>query len=84
MSEPSAGKWAASMAAGGFAGGLIAGEMHAGFLLFAGLSLLGSVVAVSLISPNWKSDLENNIGTILGLSTFIPLPCGFIGMILSK
>ena len=84
MTEPSAGKWAASMAVGGFVGGFAAGSLHAGLFLFAGLSLLGAVIAMSLISPNWKSDLEHNIGTVLGLSTFIPLPCGFLGMILSK
>ena len=84
MTERSTGKWAAYMAGGGFLGGVVAGYMHVGFWGFTALTLVASFLAISSLSENWRSELEHNLAMILGLSTVIPLPCGFIGMILSK
>ncbi|MFO1342416.1 MAG: hypothetical protein U1F05_04665 [Burkholderiales bacterium] len=84
MTEPSTGKSAAFMAGGGFLGGVVAGLLHLGFWGFAALTLVSSFLAVSSLSRNWQADLQHNLAMILGLSTVIPLPCGFVGMILSK
>ena len=67
------------MAGGGFFGGVVAGLLHLGVWGLAALTL----VAVSSLSKNWQAELQHNLVMILGLSPVI-LPCGFIGMILSK
>lgn len=72
------------MAGGGFLGGVVAGLLHLGFWGFAATTLVASFLAISSLSKNWLSELQHNFALIIGLSTVIPLPCGFIGMILSK
>lgn len=72
------------MGAGGFFGGLLAGGNNAGFWGFAILSLLGSYALLAALGHIDKGRRDMAIGTILGLSTFVPLPCGFIGMMVGK
>lgn len=72
------------MGAGGFIGGILAGGNNAGFWGFAILSLVGAYALLAMFGHIEKSRRELAIGTILGLSTTIPLPCGFIGMIIGK
>ena len=74
----------AVMAFGGFAGGLLAGGNNAGFLGFVVLSLGASFALLYAMGHIRKETWDQSLGTLLGLSTFVPLPCGFIGMILGK
>lgn len=47
-------------------------------------SLVGSYALLALCGHIEKDRRDMAIGTILGLSTTVPLPCGFIGMFLGK
>lgn len=72
------------MAAGGFIGGVLAGGNNAGFWGITILSLVGSYALLAVFGHIQKDRRDVAIGTILGLSTTIPLPCGFIGMLIGK
>lgn len=72
------------MGVGGFIGGLIAGGNNAGTLWLVILSLGCSYLLLSLLGHIDKDRRDTAIGTILGLSTMVPLPCGLIGMMLGK
>ena len=70
------------MAVGGFVGGLVAGGIHAGPLIAIVISLIGSVSCMSLMGPDWKEQLPENLRGILALCAFVPIPFGFLGYIL--
>ncbi len=72
------------MAAGGFIGGMVAGGNNAGFLGLAILAIGGAFALLAIMGHIRKETWDAQFGTILGLSTTIPLPTGFIGMILGK
>ena len=72
------------MAIGGFLGGLIVGGNDAGTLWFFIATLGTSYLALVLLGHIDKRDDGSGLGTLLGLSTMIPLPCGFVGMLLGK
>ena len=72
------------MAAGGFLGGLIAGGNNAGTWWFFLLTLGASYLLLMLLGHIDRKDYGTGLGAVLGLSTVIPLPCGFIGMLLGK
>ena len=72
------------MAAGGFLGGMIAGGNNTGILWFFLLTLGASYLLLMLLGHIDRKDDGTGLGTVLGLSTVIPLPCGFIGMLLGK
>lgn len=72
------------MAIGGFLGGLIVGGNNAGTLWFFVLTLGMSYFSLILLGHIAKNDDGSGLGTVLGLSTVIPLPCGFVGMMLGK
>ena len=72
------------MAVGGFLGGLIVGGNNAGTLWFFIITLGMSYFSLVLLGHIEKKDNGSGLGTVLGLSTVIPLPCGFVGMILGK
>ncbi len=74
----------AVMAAGGFLGGMIAGGSNAGTWWFFLLTLGGSYLLLMLLCHIDGKDDGSALGTLLGLSTVIPLPCGFVGMLLGK
>ena len=71
------------MGIGGFIGGLIAGGNNAGPWGFVICSLLGSYALLALCGHVEKRRRDMAV-VIIGLSTTIPLPCGFIGMLLGK
>jgi len=72
------------LATGGFLGGLVAGGNNAGAFWFFALSLGCAYGLLVLLGHVEKGMREHWIGTVLGLSTFVPLPCGFIGMMIGK
>ena len=72
------------MAFGGFFGGVVAGGNNAGILGFFVLTLAASYALLYLMGHIRKGSTDHWVGTLLGLSTTIPLPCGFIGMLLGK
>ena len=72
------------MAAGGFIGGLIAGGNNAGFLGLALLSLGASFGLLWAMGHVRREVWDQQLGTLLGLSTVIPLPAGFLGMLVGK
>jgi hypothetical protein len=72
------------MGAGGFIGGVLAGGNNAGLWGFVILSLVGAYALLAVFGHIEKGRRDMAIGMIFGLSTTIPLPCGFLGMIISK
>lgn len=78
------GHWIVVMAAGGFLGGVFAGSNSAGFWGFVILSLVSSYGLLALFGHIEKGRRDTAIGMIIGLSTTIPLPFGFIGMMIGK
>ena len=72
------------MGAGGFSGGVLSGGNYVGFWGFAILSLVGAYALLAVFGHIEKGRRDMAVGTILGLSTMIPLPCGFVGMIIGK
>ena len=72
------------MAVGGFLGGLVVGGNNAGTLWFFVITLGMSYLSLVLLGHISKRDDGSGLGTVLGLSTVIPLPCGFVGMMLGK
>lgn len=72
------------MGAGGFIGGVLAGDNNAGAWGFVILSLVGAYALLAALGHIEKGRRDLAIGTILGLSTMVPLPCGFIGTIIGK
>lgn len=72
------------LAAGGFLGGLIAGGNNAGLVWFFVLSLGCAYGLLVLLGHATKANRDYWVGTVLGLSTFVPLPSGFVGMMIGK
>ena len=72
------------MAAGGFLGGVVAGGSNAGFWAAALLTLVGSYIAVFALGHVEKEKWKLHLGTLLGLSTTIPLPAGLLGFFFGK
>ena len=72
------------MAVGGFIGGMVAGGNNAGFFGLAILAIGGAFASLAIMGHIRKETWDAQFGTILGLSTTIPLPDGFIGMTLGK
>ncbi len=72
------------MASGGFIGGVFAGVNNAGTLEFFIITLGASYILLMIMGHIERKDDGAGLGTVLGLSTVIPLPCGFIGMLLGK
>ncbi len=72
------------LAIGGFLGGLIAGGNNAGIFGFAILALAGGFALMAATGHIRKEVWDAQLGTVLGLSTTIPLPAGFVGMMLGK
>jgi len=72
------------MAIGGFIGGLIAGSNKLGFFALAALCLTIAYGLLFLLGHIDKARKSEALGIVLGLSTFVTLPCGVIGMIASK
>lgn len=72
------------MAAGGFIGGLIAGGNNAGFIGFAVLAIGVAFGLLAVMGHVRKEVWDAQLGTIIGLSTVIPLPAGFVGMLIGK
>jgi hypothetical protein len=72
------------MAAGGFLGGMVVGGNHAGTLWFFAITLGAAYLALVLLGHIRRPGDGSGLGTVLGLSTVIPLPCGFVGMMLGR
>jgi low affinity Fe/Cu permease len=72
------------MAAGGFLGGLLAGGTNSSTLAFFVLALGGSIFLLALLGHLKRDSADWQIGTVLGLSTIIPLPTGFVGMMIGR
>lgn len=67
------------MATGAFLGGLIAGGTNSSVWESVVVILIASYGALILLGHIDKNDWTSGIGTMIGLSTMIPLPCGFVG-----
>lgn len=72
------------MAIGGFLGGMMAGGMNVGVLGFVFLCLGTSFGMLAVFGHIRKEVWGHQFATLLGLSTYIPLPLGGIGLILGK
>ncbi len=72
------------MAVGGFIGGLVAGGNNAGFIGFAALSIGFAFGLMAALGHVRKDVWDAQLGTVIGLSTVIPMPVGFIGLLLGK
>ncbi|MDP9996475.1 putative membrane protein YeaQ/YmgE (transglycosylase-associated protein family) [Variovorax boronicumulans] len=74
------------LAAGGFLGGMIAGGNTAGFVVFCLLSLSGAFAAM-VVFGHWQQIRKHGdqfLGSLLGISTIIPLPAGVLGYVAGK
>ena len=67
-----------------FIGGLLAGSNNAGTLGIVALPLIFSFASLALFKHIDKKTWDHSLGILLGLSTTIPLPCGFIGFLIGK
>jgi hypothetical protein len=72
------------MAVGGFIGGLVAGGNNTGFIGFAVLSIGVAFGLLAAFGHVRKDVWDAQLGTVIGLSTVIPMPVGFLGLILGK
>jgi hypothetical protein len=85
MSEPTPqGHPAAVMAVGGLIGGLVAGGNNAALVGSLSLTLAASYALLFALGHIRKESWDQSLGTLIGLSTTIPLPCGFVGFLLGK
>jgi hypothetical protein len=72
------------MAAGGILGGLVVGGNNGGTWTFFLVTIAAAYLALVLLGHISKNDNGSGLGMVVGLSTVIPLPCGFVGMMLGK
>ena len=85
MSEPTPqGHPIAVMAVGGLLGGLLAGGNNAGLLGGLVRPLVASYGLLFTLGHMRKESWDQSLGTLIGLSTTIPLPCGLVGFMIGK
>lgn len=74
------------MAIGAFLGGLFAGANNGGVWTMCILSAIGAVTP-AILGGGRRPDSEEWLGLaalVIGLSTLLIFPCGFIGLIVGK
>lgn len=74
----------AVIAISSFLGGLLAGINNAGTLGIVVLMFVFSFASLAAFGHIGKKTWDQSLCILLGLSTTIPFPCGFIGFLIGK
>jgi hypothetical protein len=72
------------MIIGAFLGGVCAGGMMATPWEMVVLVLGGAFFTLWVCGHTSKKNWDTSLGVLIGLSTTVPLPCGFVGYLLGR